>query len=168
MAKWKTLCFCKRWQQRLRSIVWQRLSFGDERIKACATVWAVGFRKARSFRLQCNPQLALTPHFLHLKQSHWCNFEQWLLAVLKFFFPLCGSFVHCGHSRVEGMPTYSVHIDRTVDVCLPGIEEPCWSSPEYCAMRHEHSSQMHIGKQPPDSQIIAFNERLTYSLLYLL
>jgi len=86
VVKWKTLCLCKRWQQRLRSIVWRRLSFGDEHIKACATVWAVGFRKARSFRLQCNPWLALTPHSLPLKQSHWCNFEQWLLAALNIFF----------------------------------------------------------------------------------
>lgn len=85
VVKWKTLCLCKRWQQRLRSFVWRCLSFGDERINAFATVWAVCFRKARSFRLQCNPWLALTPHSLHLKQSHWCNFEQWLLAALKVF-----------------------------------------------------------------------------------
>lgn len=137
VAKWKTLCFCKRWQW-LRSIVRWHLSFGDERIKACATVWAVGFRKARSFRLQCNPQLALTPHSLHLKQSHWCNFEQGLLAALKYF-SVCCSFVCCERSWVEGMLAFSVCIDRTVDGCVPSIEEPLRSPPEYPAIRLERS-----------------------------
>lgn len=84
-----------------------------------------GFRKARSFKLQSNSQLASTTHSLHVKQSHRCNFEQWLHSALKYFSLFC-AFVCCGLSWVEGMPVFWVRIDRTVDGCFTFMEKPCW------------------------------------------